>query len=56
MKTLKIWFLGGINSMSEQQFEDMSYRMRFDQFMGAGVVGVDKVRQPIAVYEDTTLS
>lgn len=56
MKTLKIWFPGGIDSMSEQQFEDKSYRMRFDQFMGAGVVGADKVRQPIAVYEDTTLS
>lgn len=56
MKTLKLWFRGGIDSMSEQSFEDKSYRMRFDQLFGAGVVGVNKIRQPIAIYEDTSLS
>lgn len=56
MKTLKLWFRGGIDSMFDQSFEDKSYRMRFDQLFGAGVVGVDKIRQPIAIYEDLSLS
>lgn len=57
MKTLKLWFRGGISSVPMQQdIDDLSYKMRFDQLFGAGVVGVDKIRQPIAIYEDTTLS
>lgn len=56
LKTLKIWFPGGVQNMQQQNIDDKSYKMRFDQFMGAGVVGVSAIRQPIAVYEDTSLS
>jgi|HigsolmetaGSP11D_1036233.scaffolds.fasta_scaffold02396_3 hypothetical protein len=56
LKTLKIWFPGGVMSMQQQNINDRSYQMRFDQLMGAGVVGVNQIRQPIAIYEDTTLS
>lgn len=52
-KALKVLFRGEVTSMDKQVFEDRSYMLRFDKYMGAGLLNVP--RYAMAVYEDTSL-
>lgn len=53
MRPLKVVFEGGVNSIDNNDIDDLSYEIRLDQNFNAGIVMGD--RPYVSVYDDSTI-